>query len=254
MAKVKDPKQLDKLIAKVREAHAPPPGVAPQIVHGLDPSKIVPPMEPHDLRDLKLRQAFSRSTTSLMEVAKCAYDVVEHQDYTKFGFADEIAYFNERHGGRYRTVQRLLAIYKSILGLPAEEQNAALAEVCDIGVHKAAIIVPALKKEPENWKGWVQEAKDLSEAALQEKVTGHVHARSRGLPEAGSQDGSRFLRYILNAMPDQDLKDEIEEVFHAGYVLAESKNAVAVFLAMVREVKVGWLQRSAMVAKGQSDH
>lgn len=191
----------------------------------------VPALEPWIEGDLKLRQLAQRIETDYLEFCGVAQTAMAENWHQKFGFVDASAYFDQRIGLSYRTVRRRLAILEAIQRLPESEQEGAKLTLSELGAHKASAIAPLLGKPDLDWKAAADFAKTAPETAVQSMVSeklGHAH---RGLT-ASQHPGDRFLAYVLNVVPP-DERDRVEKAFGAGFKVTGSRNAMAVFLAMV---------------------
>jgi hypothetical protein len=191
----------------------------------------VQPLEPWVAGDLKLRQLAQRIESDYFAFCAVAQIAMAENWHQKFGFVDASAYFDERVGLSYRTVRRRLTILEAIQRLPEGEQEEAKVTMTALGSKKAAVLAPMLGKPDLDWKAAATFAQGVNEAAVQSMVSeklGHPH---RGLP-ASQHPGDRFLAYLLNIVPP-DEHDRVESAFNAGFKVTGSRNAMAVFLAMV---------------------
>ena len=191
----------------------------------------VPALQPWIEGDLKLRQLAKRIEGDYLDFCALAQTAMAENWHQKFGYVDASDYFDERVCLSYRTVRRRLAVLEAIQRLPEAEQAEAKTAMTELGSKKAGALAPLLGKPDMDWKVAATFAKGVNEAAVQSMVSEKLGHQHRGLA-AGQHPGERFLAYLLNVVPP-DEHDRVEKAFIAGFKITESRNAMAVFLAMV---------------------
>lgn len=190
--------------------------------------------------DAELRRLATRVETDFLEICELVEEVRREGFHARFGFVDVERYLEDRIGLSYRSVARRLAAAKAVRALPAPDQDDAKNQLAALGASKAAVLAPALQQDPAGWRDWVKKAATESVEGLQRKVTTALGLKARG--QSTDAPGARWLAYTLNQVPPET-REEVEAVFKLGATVAESDNAVQVFLCMVREVKVEWDHR-----------
>ncbi len=191
----------------------------------------VQPLEPWVEGDLKLKQLAQRIETDYLEFCALAQTAMADNWHQKFGYVDASAYFDERVGLSYRTVRRRLAVLEAIQRLPESEQAEAKVTMTALGAKKAGALAPLLGKPDLDWKVAATFAKGVNEAAVQSMVSEKLGHQHRGLT-ASQHPGERFLAYLLNVVPP-DERERTEFVFQQLMKMAESRNAMAIFLVLV---------------------
>lgn len=187
--------------------------------------------------DAELRQRATRLETDFFAICDLVEEVRAESYHARFGFVDVERYLEDRIGLSYRSIARRLGTAKAVRGLPERDRPEATARLAALGATKAAILAPALKQDPDGWRDWTKTAATESVDGLQQKVTTALGLKARGATL--DAPGARWLAYTLNQVPP-DTREEVAAVFTLGETVAESDNAVQVFLCMVREVKVEW--------------
>lgn len=192
----------------------------------------LPAVPRHEEVDLLIRQAAKRlhlGAFHLLELIREAIDTNVHQH---FGFADATAYLLDRTGLTARTIYRQLAILDGLRALPPGDLEEAKGVLAELGSHRAAILAPALEKEPADWRDWAALARQGTEEALQEAVSSVLGLKARG--KAGAP-GEAFLRAILAKMPPER-HAQITWVFTEMAQLGDPTSPwspIAVFLQLV---------------------
>jgi hypothetical protein len=116
--------------------------------------------------------------------------------------------------------------------LPADGREAAMEKVARIGSHKAAIIAAAVERDPACFDALVQDAEQMTEEALQERVNLTRGLPARGGAADGGEPGERFGRYLLNVVP-ADRRDQVEWVLNTIQTVGGYRNYVTAFLDLV---------------------
>lgn len=189
--------------------------------------------------DAELRQRATRLETDFFVICELVEEVRAESYHARFGFVDVETYLEQRIGLSYRSVARRLAAFKAVQALPPAEQAAAKTELAALGAHKAAVLAPALKQDPDGWRDWTKKAATETVDGLQKKVTTALGLKARG--PSTDAPGARFLAYVLTQVGDA--REEVEEAFQLGMKLAQSEHAVAVFISLCREVLPDWRAR-----------
>ena len=150
------------------------------------------------------------------------------------GFEDARRYFEESVGLSYRTVTRLLSIHTAVLRVPEAEWPELRTALARIGTHKASVLAPLLgADEHSDWRVWLEQAKGLTEDALQAKVSAATGAPPRGAAAGNQEPGEKLLAAVLRFMPPEQQK-RVEVVLRLTTAArTDSRNLVAGFLAMV---------------------
>ena len=117
------------------------------------------------------------------------------------------------------------------------ERGAVRTAVAQVGLAKAAVVVPAIERAGE-WTQWVTLARQLAYPVLQARVSAALDAAPRG--REPSPPGERFRRAILSAMPDIDAMEVVERFFTLGAQVVGTRDAIGIFLAGCRECLADW--------------
>jgi hypothetical protein len=158
-------------------------------------------------------------------------------------YETEEGYFREVLGlASWRTAYKRLAIGRMLAAFPEPERAAIRAALAQIGVAKAAIIVPAIEQSSE-WQRWTQLAKQLATPVLQVRISAALEALPRG--REPSPPGERFRRAILSAMPDIEAMELVERFFEVGANVVGTLHPIAIFLAGCRECLAEWEVQAA---------
>lgn len=189
--------------------------------------------------DAELRQRAARLETDFFRIVELVEEIRAEGFYARFGFADVESYLEQRIGLSYRSVARRLAAVKAVQALPLADQDEAKAQLAALGASKAAVLAPALTKDPHGWKDWAKQAAAESVTDLQAKVSRVLGLKPRG--PAPDAPGAKFLAYVLTQVGDA--REEVQETFELGMKLAQSAHAVAVFISLCREVLPDWRAR-----------
>lgn len=231
--RTRKPATLDEAIARVQEDEA-------------QKQVIIPPLDPDAALELEAQQATQRMNHCHMEAAEVYWRIVNEKLWERRGYADGPQYFEDRIGIAYRTAQRAVAIWEAHLALPEGDQRiAARSALEQIGVHRAAIIAPAIKEQPTEWQKWTETARTHSQEALQEQVT-----NARGIPSKSSRHSDdRMYHAFLNQVPP-DAREEFEEIFRAGSALAETKDFIVVTILAYRDAKANWILAHERMKRG----
>ena len=99
--------------------------------------------------------------------------------WTQMGYPSAARYFEEGVGLHYRTVQRLVAIGRGLERLPDSERVEARKAIARLGTHKAGVLAPLLGAEDQDWRALVTQAGQMTEQALQERVSKVTEAAPR---------------------------------------------------------------------------
>ena len=185
------------------------------------------------LLQLRRRVEHDLVTTSII----CA-EIYEHNHWSKVRRADNRpyesaeAYFTEVLGvTSFRSAAKRIAIGRLIQALTEGEREPVAQALADVGLAKATVLLPALEGadavERERWFG---EARKLPIADLQAAVSKGVGAKSRGV----TPRSERFLRFLIEAMPDIETREMVSDVFQRASRLAESDNPIRIFILMVK--------------------
>jgi hypothetical protein len=120
---------------------------------------------------------------------------------------------------------------------PEPERSAVRAAVAQLGLAKAAVVVPAIERAAE-WATWVALARQVTYSVLQARVSAALDAVPRG--REPSPPGERFRRSILSAMPDLDAMEVVERFFTLGARVVGTAHPIGIFLAGCRECLADW--------------
>ena len=191
-------------------------------------------MPRHEQVDLLIKQHAKRLHLGAFEMLELIREAIDGKFFERFGFADVGPYIESRTGLAYRSVMRQLQILDGLRALPPGDLEEAKGVLAELGSHRAAVIAPALEKEPADWREWAALARQGSEEALQEAVSSCLGLKPRG--KAG-EPGEAFLRRLLVTMPPE-LAAWAEAVFRAGMRAAETTNAMAIFILMLERFAV----------------
>jgi hypothetical protein len=191
----------------------------------------VPALEPWEEGTLKLQQLVARIESDFLDFLDVAQRAMKEQWHLKYGYVDAADYFENVVHMSYRTVRRRLAVLEAIQRLPEAEQAEAKAAMTALGSKKAGALAPLLGKPDLDWKAAATFAKGVNEAAVQSMVSEKLGHQHRGLT-ASQHPGERFLAYLLNVVPP-DERERTEFVFQQLMKMAESRNAMAIFLVLV---------------------
>lgn len=205
------------------------------------PAGQMPALEPHEARDLALRQAGVRMERAFLDIAELAWVSVQARDHELYGFAIALEYLSDRLRLRARTVKRWLAVVEALHRLPEADRVEAREGLARIGGHKASVIAPAIGREGQDWRAWITQAQEAPEEALQERVSDRLGLARRPSIE---EPGSRVYKFLLAQAPPE-LADELVEFFDLGFKLCESRNTWAVLAAAVAECLTEWRHRAA---------
>jgi hypothetical protein len=192
------------------------------------------------LVDAELKRHATRIERDFLTVCELVQEVITEGYYARYGFVDAERYLEDRLGLSYRSVRKRVAALEAIRSLPATERESARQAIAEVGATKASILAPALKQDADGWRDWVKHAATETVEDLQSRVTTALGLKARGpAPEA---PGAKFLAYVLNQVGDA--REEVMEAFELGMRLARSDHAVAVFIALCREVLPDWRARA----------
>lgn len=196
-------------------------------------SSTLPVVPRHEEVDTLLKSHVKRIELGFFEFLDLADEAIEGKYYEKWGYVDAQPYFEERIGIGYRTLCRRMATLDGLRALPPADLPQAKDVLAELGTHRASILAPALKKEPADWREWVELARGSTEEALQEAVSSALGSRPRG---KASAPGEKFLAYLVNAVPP-DRREQVEWVFQEmakiGGDPANKWSAMAVFLQLI---------------------
>lgn len=163
------------------------------------------------------------------------------QDGSGRPYESEERFFDSLGVGSWRSYMRYLSVGRMIRAIPDERARASTrACVAQIGVTKAAILVPAIEraaKDAATRDLWFERAKQSSTEELQQHVNDAVRGAPRGYETA---KGERFRAYLVNAAPSIEDREVLERLFALGARLAETPNPVAIFFAAAREALAAW--------------
>jgi len=207
-------RSLEALIEKTPEVH-----------------RTVPPARWEEI-DARLQRLARGALDIYLDFAQAVRDAYDEKIWEHFGYSDPEHYFVERIGIKPRTFRRFLRIHDMLGRLPTDERAAATEKVAKIGSHKAAIIAAAVEREPARFNALVEDAEQMTEEALQERVNQALGLPARGGPSDGGEPGERFGRYLLNVVP-ADRRDQVEWVLNTIQKDGGYRNYVAAFLDLV---------------------
>ena len=187
---------------------------------------------------LALLQLRRRVESDLVQVCLLASEIHDRGHWSKVRRADgrayesEEAYFLETLGvASFRSAAKRIAIGRLIQALTEGEREPVAQALADLGIAKATVLLPALEGadavERERWFG---EARRLPVADLQAAVSKSVGAKARGM----TPRSERFLRFLIEAMPDIETREMVSDVFRRASRLAESDNPIRIFILMVK--------------------
>ena len=253
-----------RLPARVTKAAARPSIV--KLPDGADPKR-------HLVVDRLLRELVTRMTQMQFEFTALAQETLTDRLYVRHHYQDPDEYFEQRIGFSWRSLRRRLAIEEAFHRLEGAERADCRTALSGLGVHRAAILAPAIGKPKQDWREWVKIAQKLDEDALQTRVSEALGAKTRGKPAKKGQSsgsdgnvahdgaadlppiGKRWLDYTLSVLPE-DARPEVEDVFGAGlYVTGHPVKIpeLQVLLALVRNAKVEW-EHEALAAGWTPKH
>ena len=178
----------------------------------------------HELLDSMLRDRATRIAEDFFAFVSLAAQAVEEKVHEYFGFLGVDAYFEERLGLSARTMHRYLAIHRGVQALPEPERPDALQALARVKMVKAAILAPALKKEPANWRGWVEVAEHANVRDLQERVS-----TATGAPRRSGATHSDF-RAVLQKWTPPEAWERIETILNRALRDGDATNDVGVYL------------------------
>jgi hypothetical protein len=162
-------------------------------------------------------------------------------------YDSEETYFREVLGlSSWRTAYKRLAIGRMLQAFPEPERTAVRAAVAEVGLAKAAVVVPAIERDG-GWATWVALARQLTAPVLQARVSAALDAAPRG--REPNPPGERFRRAILSAMPDLDAMEVVERFFTLGARVVGTPHPIGIFLAGCRECLADW---EVHAARGRS--
>lgn len=199
------------------------------IQKGGDPLMAMPR---HEQVDLLIKQHAKRLHLGAFEMLELIREGIDGKFFEKFGFADPAPWIESRTGLAYRSVMRQLQILDGLRTLPPGDLEEAKGVLAELGSHRAAILAPALEKEPADWREWAALARQGTEEALQEAVSSCLGLKARG--KAG-EPGEALLRAILARTPPER-HAQIQWVLRAigGFGdAANPMNLVGAFLTVI---------------------
>ena len=193
---------------------------------------------------LVLKQLRARSEPSRVYACELAWEVHTYGYWSRLRHDDGRPYESEENYFRdvlglasWRTAYKRLAIGRMLTAFPEGERRAVRAAIAEVGVAKAAIIVPAIERTGQ-WTDWVKWARELPAPALQAHISAALDSSPRGrTPEP---PGESFRRMVLSAMPDIDAMEVVERFFSVGRQMVGSDHPVAIFLAGCRDCLADW--------------
>jgi hypothetical protein len=193
---------------------------------------------------LALRALRARVEPDQVLMCELAWEVHRHGYWSQLCRDDgspydcEETYFRDVLGlSSWRTAYKRFAIGRMVSGFAEAARPTIRGAVAEIGVAKAAVIVPAVERTGD-WQRWTDLAQQLAYPVLQARVSAALAALPRG-PEP-SPPGDRFRRAVLSAMPDIDAMEVVERFFEIGAVIVGSAHPIAIFLAGCRESLAEW--------------
>ena len=197
-----------------------------------NPKRDLPALPRHEEVDLLIKSHAKRLHLGAFEMLELIREAIDCKFFERFNFADAAPYIESRTGLAYRSVMRQLQILDGLRALPPGDLEEAKGVLAELGSHRAAIVAPALEKEPADWREWAALARQGTEEALQEAVSSALGLRPRG--KAGVP-GEKFLEMIMNRIPP-DRHAQTRWVFTEMGKLGDPQNpmnSVAVFLQLV---------------------
>ena len=219
-----------------RKALLPKAGSSRPMKAGETPARLnsteVPALERHIEVDLAIKSHAKRLHLGAFEMLELIREAIDSKFYERFHFADAAPYIESRTGLAYRSVMRQLQILDGLRALPPGDLEEAKGVLAELGGHRAAILAPALEKEPAEWREWAALARQGSEEALQEAVSSALGLKGRG--KAGAP-GERLLAYLLTQVPPERAT-QVSWVFREMGKLGDPQNPmnpVAVLLQLV---------------------
>lgn len=193
---------------------------------------------------LALKALRARVEPDRVLMCELAWEVHTHSYWSQVrrddgsAYETEEAYFREVLGlASWRTAYKRLAIGRMLTTFPEPERQAVRAAIAQVGVAKAAVLVPAIERTGE-WQVWVELARQLATPVLQARVSAALEAAPRG--REPSPPGERFRRTVLSAMPDIDAMEVVERFFTIGAKVVGTPNPIGIFLAGCRECLAEW--------------
>jgi hypothetical protein len=178
--------------------------------------------------------------------AKGYWSQVRHADGSRY--PTEETYFRHVLGlASWRTAYKRLAIGRMLSRFEEPERSLLRSALAAVGLAKATVVAPAIERVQE-WRTWLECARELSLVLLQAKVSEALDALPRGREPA--PPGERFRRTVLAAMPDIEAIELVEHFFDVGRRAVGSPNPIAIFLAGCRECLPEWELQAAKPARG----
>jgi hypothetical protein len=158
-------------------------------------------------------------------------------------YLTEETYFRHVLGlASWRTAYKRLAIGRMLSRFEEPERSLLRSALAAVGLAKATVVAPAIERVQE-WRMWLECARELSLVLLQAKVSEAIDALPRGREPA--PPGERFRRTVLAAMPDIEAIELVEHFFDVGRRAVGSPNPIAIFLAGCRECLPEWELQAA---------
>lgn len=185
----------------------------------------------HEVLDLALRQCARQISLRWLEFCGYAQEFVREGYYVRYDCQTPEAYFETRHGVRYRTVRRWLSVIEGLDRLPEGERAAARETLVGLGSHKAGVLAPVLGRDGQDWRTWANRAASVPEARLQEEVSTACGLRPRGAPDDPDE---RWWRALLARIP-VERQAEVQRAFLLAERVAETRSPVTAFLAIIAE-------------------
>ena len=169
---------------------------------------------------------------AFLEFAEAVGLAYQEKIWEHFGSCDPEPYFTEKIGIAPRTFRRYLRVENMLALLPADERGAAKEKLAEIGPNKAEVIAGVVERDPSSFHSWVEEAERKTREALEESVNQKLGLPARGGATDGGEPGEKFLRFILNQVPDER-REQVQKIFRLIGHEAELRNPVAIFLWII---------------------
>jgi hypothetical protein len=126
-----------------------------------------------------------RLAQNLFDIATRAWEFSEKEYYKNYGCKDASCKdanedFQRHLGLSPRMRGKYFTIPKAISGLPEQDQDDAKRQIRAVGVTRASIIAPLLRRDPDHWRETVGMAEQLPSEELQQKISSILEPKRRG--------------------------------------------------------------------------
>lgn len=175
--------------------------------------------------DSDIRRLVAELEVDFLAIVELCREVIDGAYHERFNFPTAEAYLEDRTGWSYGTIRKRLRTLDGLRALPAQNQDAARKALASIGATKAAIVAPAIQKDPDGFDNWIEHAKLEPAPKLQERVSRALGHRARG-PAAATEPGAGWYRRLL-ALPGwpDELRADTERAFKLAEVALQKPGA-----------------------------